>query len=113
MGFENEVSTIFEILGRKTKANLLITGESGVGKTSLINAFVQQLCAGHVPSFLSDAVAYELDLAGIGADAAYKGELEDRFKNLLREIKEQPNAILVIESIDKLFDKQSNLYGAS
>ena len=113
VGFENEVSTIFEILGRKTKANLLITGESGVGKTSLINAFVQQLCAGHVPSFLSDAVAYELDLAGIGADAAYKGELEDRFKNLLREIKEQPNAILVIESIDKLFDKQSNLYGAS
>lgn len=113
VGFENEISVIFEILGRKTKSNLLITGESGVGKTSLINAFVKQLCEGHVPSFLSNAVAYELDLAGIGSDAAYKGELEDRFKNLLREIKEQPNAILIIESIDKLFDKQSSLYGAS
>ena len=113
IGFENEISVIFEILGRKTKSNLLITGESGVGKTSLINAFVRQLFDGHVPSFLSNAAAYELDLASIGADASYKGELEDRFKNLLREIKEQPNAILIIESIDKLFDKQNSLYGAS
>ena len=113
IGFENEISVIFEILGRKTKSNLLITGESGVGKTSLINAFVRQLFDGHVPSFLSNAAAYELDMASIGADASYKGELEDRFKNLLREIKEQPNAILIIESIDKLFDKQNSLYGAS
>ena len=113
IGFENEISVIFEILGRKTKSNLLITGEAGVGKTSLINAFVRQLFDGHVPSFLSNAAAYELDLASIGADASYKGELEDRFKNLLREIKEQPNAILIIESIDKLFDKQNSLYGAS
>lgn len=113
VGFENEISTIFEILGRKTKSNLLITGEAGVGKTALINAFVKRLNEGHIPSFLDNATAYELDLAGIGADASYKGELEDRFKNLIREIKEQPNAILIIESIDKLFDKQSNLYGAS
>ena len=113
IGFENEISVIFEILGRKTKSNLLITGESGVGKTSLINAFVRQLFDGHVPSFLSNAAAYELDMASIGADASYKGELEDRFKNLLREIKEQPNAILIIESIDKLFDKQNSLYVAS
>ena len=113
VGFENEISTIFEILGRKTKSNLLITGEAGVGKTALINAFVKRLNEGHFPSFLDNATAYELDLAGIGADASYKGELEDRFKNLIREIKEQPNAILIIESIDKLFDKQSNLYGAS
>ena len=113
VGFENEIATIFEIMGRKTKSNLLITGESGVGKTSLINAFVKKLAAGLVPSFLANASAYELDVAGLGADASYKGELEDRFKNLLQEIKELPNAILIIESVDKLFDKQSNLYGAS
>lgn len=92
---------------------MLITGEAGVGKTSLINAFVKRLNERHIPSFLDNATAYEIDLASIGADASYKGELEDRFKNLIREIKEQPNAILIIESIDKLFDKQSNLYGAS
>ena len=112
VGFENEISVIFEILGRKTKSNLLITGESGVGKTSLIHAFVKQLCDGHAPSFLEHAAAYELDLASLGADA-YKGEVEDRLKNVLREIREQPNAILIIESIDKLFDKQGSLYGAS
>lgn len=113
VGFENEISTIFEILGRKTKSNLLITGETGVGKTALINAFVKRIDEGRIPSFLENATAYELNLAGLGADASYKGELEDRFKNVIREIKEQPNAILIIESIDKLFDKQSNLYGAS
>ena len=112
VGFENEMSVIFEILGRKTKSNLLITGESGVGKTSLIHAFVKELCDGHTPSFLEHAAAYELDLASLGADA-YKGEVEDRLKNVLREIREQPNAILIIESIDKLFDKQGSLYGAS
>ena len=112
VGFENEISVIFEILGRKTKSNLLITGESGVGKTSLIHAFVKELCDGHTPSFLEHAAAYELDLASLGADA-YKGEVEDRLKNVLREIREQPNAILIIESIDKLFDKQGSLYGAS
>ena len=78
-----------------------------------MSSFVKRLNEGHIPSFLDNATAYELDLAGIGADASYKGELEDRFKNLIREIKEQPNAILIIESIDKLFDKQSNLYGTS
>lgn len=113
IGFENEISVIFEVLGRKTKSSLLITGESGVGKTSLINAFVKQLCDRHAPSFLSDATAYELDLASIGADASYKGELEERFRNLLREIKEKDNAILIIESVDKLFDKQGSMYGAS
>lgn len=113
VGFENEISTIYEILGRKTKSNLLITGESGVGKTSLINGFAIQLANGRVPGFLEYAVAYELDLAALGADASYKGEVEDRFKKLLVEIKEQKNAILIIEAIDKLFDKQGTLYGAS
>ena len=84
-----------------------------MGKTALINAFVKRIDEGRIPSFLENATAYELNLAGLGADASYKGELEDRFKNVIREIKEQPNAILIIESIDKLFDKQSNLYGAS
>ncbi|MDO4755470.1 MAG: ATP-dependent Clp protease ATP-binding subunit [Parabacteroides sp.] len=113
VGFENEISTIFEILGRKTKSNLLITGESGVGKTALINGFAVQLANGCVPGFLSQAVAYELDLAELSSDASYKGEIEDRFKKLLGEIKEQKNAILIIESIDKLFDKQGTLYGVS
>ena len=113
IGFEDEISTIYEILGRRTKSNLLITGESGVGKTSLINAFAIEISKGNVPSFLKGAVIYEVDLAALGADASYKGEVEDRFKKILNEVKENKNAILLIESIDKLFDKQGSLYGAS
>ncbi|MBQ2338084.1 MAG: ATP-dependent Clp protease ATP-binding subunit, partial [Prevotella sp.] len=113
VGFEDEMSVIFEILGRKTKANLLITGEAGVGKSSLVSGFVQQVAADKVPSFLSGAAAYELDTAALGSDAQYRGEVEDRFKSIINEIEALPNAVLVIESIDKLFDKQSSLFGTS
>ena len=113
IGFEKEIAIIYEILGRKTKANLLITGEAGVGKTSLVNGFVHELAADRVPGFLSGAVAYELDTAALGGDAQYKGEVEDRFKGVITEVEALPNAVLIIESIDKLFDKQGSLFGAS
>ena len=113
VGFEKEIGIIYEILGRKTKANLLITGEAGVGKTSLINGFVRELAADKVPGFLSGAIAYELDTATLGGDAQYKGEVEDRFKNVINEVETLPNAVLIIEKIDKLFDKQGALYGCS
>ena len=113
VGFEKEIGIIYEILGRKTKANLLITGEAGVGKTSLVNGFVRELAADKVPGFLSGAVAYELETATLGGDAQYKGEVEDRFKNIIDEIEALPNAVLIIEKIDKLFDKQGALFGCS
>ena len=113
VGFEKEIGIIYDILGRKTKANLLITGETGVGKTALVNGFVTALVEGKVPVFLDDAVVYELETAALGGDAQYKGEVEDRFKNIINEVEAQPNAVLVIEKIDKLFDKQGALYGCS
>ena len=113
IGFETEIELIHEILGRKVKANLLITGEAGVGKTSMLNAFVLQVAQDKVPGFLKGAQVYELDTAALGGDAQYKGEVEDRFKKIIAEIEGKSNAILVIEQLDKLFDKQGNLFGAS
>ena len=113
IGLESELDVIFEILGRKTKSNLLITGEAGVGKTSLINGFLNRLAEDKVPSFISGAVAYELDTAALGSDAQYKGEVEDRFKSVINEVEALPNAVLIIEKIDKLFDKQGTLFGTS
>lgn len=116
VGFDEELQTVFETLGRKTKSNLLITGEAGVGKTALIQAFATRLANGEVPEFLKGTSAYELDLVSLAADAQYKGEVEDRFKQIVRAMGEQRGsgaAVLVIESVDKLFDKQGALYGCS
>jgi ATP-dependent Clp protease ATP-binding subunit ClpA len=112
IGFEKEMQAIFETLGKKTKSNVLIVGESGIGKTALIDAFVQRVISGEVPDFLKDNTIYELDLSAISSEANYKGEIEDRAKKILKEL-EGEDAVLVIEGIDKIFDKQSMLFGVS
>ena len=113
IGFESEIAVIFEVLGRKTKSNLLITGESGVGKTALINGFVQRIQSSGAPDFLAEAIVYELDLGAMAADSNYKSETEDRFKNIIDDLQSSDNTILVIESVDKLMDKHGSLSGAS
>ena len=111
VGFEKEMQCIFETLGKKTKSNVLIVGESGIGKTGLIDAFIQRIIKDEVPDFLKDSAVFELDLSAISSEANYKGEIEDRAKKVLKEINETANAVLIIEAIDKIFDKQSMLYG--
>lgn len=111
VGFEKELEQIYEILSRKTKSNILITGESGVGKTSLVNAFVQAIANDSVPSFLQNAQVYELDTIALSIGLSYKSEIEGRMKKILEELSSMDNAILVIESFDKLMDKQGTLNG--
>ncbi|MBQ0082835.1 MAG: ATP-dependent Clp protease ATP-binding subunit [bacterium] len=113
VGFEKEVEMIYEVLGRRMKANMLITGEAGVGKTSLVNAFVMNLAENKVPDFLHDHKAFELDVTTLAQDSQYKGEVEERLKSLLNEVAERGNIILIIEQVDKFFDKQGQLFGAS
>ncbi|MCC8120311.1 MAG: ATP-dependent Clp protease ATP-binding subunit [Bacteroidales bacterium] len=113
IGFESELSEIYEILGRKNKSSVLIVGETGVGKTSLVRKLVEKISDGSAPAFLQGNEVLELDLAAIGADASYRGEAESRLKNILTNLREGGRSILVIEGIDRIFDKQSNLYGLS
>ena len=111
VGFEKELNEIFGILGRKTKANILITGEAGVRKTTLIDALVQAIVAGRVPTFLQNAQVYELDTIALSIGVSYKSEIESRMKKILDELSDMDNAILVIESFDQLMDKQGALNG--
>ena len=111
IGFEREIASFFEILGRKTKSNLLIIGESGVGKTALVNGFVTRLLSGNVPTFLQGAIVYELNLAALASGAVNNMETEDRFKSVINELKTVNNAILVIEGLDKMMDKMGALHG--
>ena len=113
IGFEKEMQAIFETLGKKNKSNVLIVGESGIGKTALIDAFTQRVIKNEVPDFLKDGAIFELDLSAISSEANYKGEIEDRAKKVLNEITALENAVLIIEGIDKIFDKQSMMYGVA
>lgn len=113
IGFEKELSEIYDILGRRTKSNILITGESGIGKTSLIRAFVQSVVNKEVPGFIENSKIYELDTIALGLEVSYKSEVEARMKKVLDELSALDNSILVIENFDKLLDKQNILSGVA
>ena len=104
IGRERELRLIIEILGRRSKPNVILTGDPGVGKTALVDGLAQQLVSGPVPSWLKEAVLLELDPSALVAGASYKGEVEDRLKNVLKEIKQFERCILFIDEIHVLLD---------
>lgn len=106
---ENETRMMIETLGRKGKPNVLITGDSGVGKTAIVEGLARAIVHDKVPSFLKGAVILELDTGALIAGASYKGEAEDRLKNLIKELRKVDKAILFIDEIHTLLDpKQGN-----
>ena len=109
LGRDREVRMMLEILGRRSKPNVIIVGEPGVGKTALVDGFAQLLVAGQVPLFLQNARLFELDLGALVAGASYKGEVEDRLKNLLKELKQQEKAVLFIDEVHVLLDPQGSI----
>ena len=104
VGRDKETRMMLEILGRRSKPNVIITGDPGVGKTALIEGFALSLAEGTVPDILKNAVLFELDLGALVAGASYKGEVEDRLKGIIKEIKEFDKAILFIDEIHSLLD---------
>ena len=111
IGFDKEILSIVEILARKDRANLLIVGETGVGKTSLIDSIVQRVRDKKVPSSLENMQPYELDLITLSQGVSYKGEIEDRFKKVTEDLLAQTQPVLVIENFQRVEDKQSVLNG--
>ncbi len=104
-GRDKEIRMVSEILGRRSKPNVIIIGEPGVGKTALVNGFVQLALAGKVPENLKGAVIFELDTGAFIAGASYKGEAEDRMKNIIKEVGQFDRAVLFIDNIHALLDK--------
>ena len=111
IGFDQEILSIIEVLARKDRANILIVGESGVGKTSLIYGILQRLRDKQVPASLEALQPYELDLIALSQGVSYKGEIEDRFKKVSEELLNQTQPLLVIENFHRVEDKQSTLNG--
>lgn len=111
IGFEQEILSIVEVLARKDRANILIVGETGVGKTSLINGILQRLLYKRVPASLEALQPFELDLIALSQGVSYKGEIEDRFKKVTESLFNQTQPLLVIENFHRVEDKQSTLNG--
>ncbi len=111
IGFEQEVRSLIEVLARKDRANVLIVGETGVGKTSLIHAILQRISHEQVPASLKSLQPYELDLIALSQGVSYKGEIEDRFKQVTESLTALAQPVLVIENFHRVEDKQSVLNG--
>ncbi|MDR2805194.1 MAG: ATP-dependent Clp protease ATP-binding subunit [Dysgonamonadaceae bacterium] len=110
---DKESRMMMEILGRYSKPNVLITGDPGVGKTALADGLVCDIVNNQAPSYLAGSVVYELDTGALIAGATYKGEIEDRLKNLIREIRCIDRAILFIDEIHVLLDPRQGNSGAA
>lgn len=93
------LDSLIEILCRRTKNNPIILGEAGVGKTALIEGLCQKIVSDSVPDFLSDKQIYSLNLNHIVAGTKYRGQFEERLKNIINEIQKDPNKILFIDEI--------------
>lgn len=111
VGFDREIRTLLEVLARKDRANMLIVGDPGVGKSSLIEALIQRIASGNVPDSLAYLKPYELDLITLGLGVSYKGEMEDRFKDVVARLQETERPVLVIKNFHRIEDQQSILNG--
>ncbi len=110
---DKEIRMITEVLGRRSKPNVIITGDTGVGKTAVVNGLIQKLVDDKIGGSLSGTAVFELDFGALIAGAAYKGEVEDRLKNIIKEIKQFEKAILFIDEVHTLLDKQGGASGAA
>lgn len=109
IGRDRETRMMIEILGRRTKPNVLIVGEPGVGKTALVDGFALSIVNKNTPVHLQSSSVYELDTGALVAGASYKGEVEDRLKGVIKNLKSMNKAILFIDEIHTLLDPQGSV----
>ena len=102
IGRENEVERIIEILCRRTKNNPVLIGESGVGKTAIIEGLAQRIVDKNVPTFLENKRILSLDLSLIVAGTKYRGQFEERLKKIMSELKEHEQYIVFIDELHTL-----------
>lgn len=99
IGRDYEVNRLVQTLARRRKSNPLLVGDSGVGKTAIVEGLAKRIIDGQVPDIIADAVVYSLDMGALLAGTKYRGDFEKRFKSLLAELKKQPHGILFIDEI--------------
>ncbi len=99
IGREEECNSIIKALLRRGKNNPCLIGDAGVGKTAVVEGLAQKIVSGDVPEALDGKTIFSLDLPAMLAGAKYRGEFEDRLKNVMNELKKNPDVILFIDEI--------------
>ena len=102
IGRRLELERMIQVLCRRRKNNPLLVGEPGVGKTALAEGLALRIHEGHVPDVLKDAKVYALDLGSLLAGTRYRGDFEERVKQVLERLAREKNAILFIDEIHSL-----------
>ncbi len=102
IGREREVERVVQILCRRRKNNPLLVGEAGVGKTAIAEGLAKRIVDGEVPEILEKAQVYSLDMGSLLAGTKYRGDFEQRLKAVLKQLHDNPNAILFIDEIHTL-----------
>jgi len=102
IGREEELRRVMQILSRRTKNNPILIGEAGVGKTAIVEGLAQRIASNEVPESLINKKIISLDLGALIAGTRFRGEFEERLKNLLKEIKKAGDIIIFIDEVHTL-----------
>ncbi len=99
IGRQHELERTIHVLCRRRKNNPIYVGDSGVGKTAIVDGLALQIAKGEIPEVLKDATIYSLDMGAVLAGTKFRGQFEERLKAVINELKKQPNAVLFIDEI--------------
>ena len=99
IGRDDEIERIIQVLCRRTKNNPVLVGEPGVGKSAIADGLAEKIVSGDVPELLKGKRVFSLDMASIVAGTKYRGEFEEKFKNVLNAVRASVNVILFIDEI--------------
>jgi ATP-dependent Clp protease ATP-binding subunit ClpA len=97
IGRSNEVQEMITVLARKFKANVLMVGDPGVGKTAIVEGLAQEIVAGRVPAFIKDHEVWELEIGSLLAGSKYRGDFEEKLKSVIAALESRKNCILFVD----------------
>ncbi len=112
IGRETEVNRTIQILCRRSKNNPLYVGDPGVGKTAIAEGLAKRIVEGTVPDVLRDATIFALDMGTLLAGTRYRGDFEERLKQVIKEIEDFPGAIMFIDEIHTVIGAGATSGGA-